>query len=47
MTRLIDRLWFRITLAFSLLTLTLLIFLWFFVANVSENSFEEMTSEHL
>lgn len=47
MTRLIDRLWFRITLAFSLLTLTLLVFLWFFVANVSENAFEEMTSEHL
>ena len=47
MTRLIDRLWFRITLSFSLLTLTLLIFLWFFVANVSENAFEEMTSEHL
>lgn len=47
MTRLIDRLWFRITLAFSLLTLTLLIFLWFFVANVSENAFEDMTSEHL
>lgn len=47
MTRLIDRLWFRITLSFSLLTLTLLIFLWFFVANVSENAFEEMTGEHL
>src|SRR5690554_5090376 len=47
MTRLIDRLWFRITLSFSLLTLTLLIFLWFFVANVSENTFEEMTGENL
>ncbi|WP_462419880.1 two-component system histidine kinase PnpS [Salinicoccus sp. Marseille-QA3877] len=47
MTRLIDRLWFKITLSFSLLTLTLLIFLWFFVANVSENAFEEMTGEHL
>src|SRR5699024_9645340 len=47
MTRLFDRLWFKITLAFSLLTLTLLVFLWFFVANVSENAFEEMTSDHL
>lgn len=47
MTRLFDRLWFKITLSFSLLTLTLLVFLWFFVANVSENAFEEMTSEHL
>lgn len=47
MTRLMNRMWFRITLSFSLLTLTLLVFLWFFVANVSENAFEDMTSEHL
>lgn len=42
-----NRLWFRITVSFSLLTLTLLVFLWFFVASVSENAFEEMTSDHL
>lgn len=42
-----NRLWFRITVSFSLLTLTLLVFLWFFVATVSENSFKQMTSEHL
>jgi two-component system phosphate regulon sensor histidine kinase PhoR len=42
-----NRLWFRITLSFSLLTLTLLVFLWFFITSVSENSFKQMTSEHL
>ncbi len=42
-----NRLWFRITVSFSLLTFTLLAFLWFFVASVSENAFKQMTSEHL
>ncbi|MCD2138921.1 two-component system histidine kinase PnpS [Salinicoccus halitifaciens] len=42
-----NRLWFRITVSFSLLTFTLLVFLWFFVASVSENAFKQMTGEHL
>lgn len=42
-----NRLWFRITVSFSLLTLALLVFLWFFVTSVSEDSFKQMTSEHL